>query len=254
MNGALPKGRFLSYPRRRELAADPTPRSRPVPRRQLPVSGRLRVLHRRYPHSGALPCPTTGRIPRSTPRGAVRRRPHPVVLALVLVTGSVWLLAAQVAVFALGAFAGPRSPRTPGSSACSSRPRLGPPGAARGRRAAALRPGRRLRLRRRRARRLRRSASPRSASPPPRSRWPPRSSTRPSASAWAASCTWLDPPPAPPFDHCRHTEGSHPHEPRRTSWSPPTGPRRTSTTPKGSSSSKSTRTPPPTTAATSRAP
>ena len=31
-----------------------------------------------------------------------------VVLALVLVTGSAWLLAAQVAVFALGAFAGLR--------------------------------------------------------------------------------------------------------------------------------------------------
>ena len=31
-----------------------------------------------------------------------------IVLALVLVTGSVWLLAAQVAVFALGAFAGLR--------------------------------------------------------------------------------------------------------------------------------------------------
>jgi hypothetical protein len=50
-----------------------------------------------------------------------------VVLALVLVTGSVWLLAAQVAVFALGALAGLRYAPYGLLYRRLVRPRLGPP-------------------------------------------------------------------------------------------------------------------------------
>ena len=71
-----------------------------------------------------------------------------VVLALVLVTGSVWLLAAQVAVFALGAFAGlrfaPYSVAVPPARRAADRPAH----RARGRRPGPVLPGRRLRLRR----------------------------------------------------------------------------------------------------------
>lgn len=51
-----------------------------------------------------------------------------VVLALVLVTGSVWLLAAQTAVFAVGALAGLRYAPYGLLYRRFVRPRLGPPG------------------------------------------------------------------------------------------------------------------------------
>jgi hypothetical protein len=50
-----------------------------------------------------------------------------VVLALVLVTGAAWLLAAQVLVFALGAFAGPQLQPYGRLFAATVRPRIGPP-------------------------------------------------------------------------------------------------------------------------------
>ncbi len=50
-----------------------------------------------------------------------------VVLALVLVTGSVWLLAAQTVVFALGAFAGLRFAPYSVLYRTALAPRLGPP-------------------------------------------------------------------------------------------------------------------------------
>ena len=50
-----------------------------------------------------------------------------VVLALVLVTGSVWLLAAQVAVFALAAFAGLRFAPYAVAFRVLVAPRIGPP-------------------------------------------------------------------------------------------------------------------------------
>jgi hypothetical protein len=50
-----------------------------------------------------------------------------VVLGLVLVTGSVWLLAAQVAVFALAAFAGLRFAPYPVLFRMLVAPRIGPP-------------------------------------------------------------------------------------------------------------------------------
>ena len=50
-----------------------------------------------------------------------------VVLALVLVTGSAWLLAAQVAVFALGAFAGLRFAPYTVAFRLLVAPRIGPP-------------------------------------------------------------------------------------------------------------------------------
>jgi hypothetical protein len=80
-----------------------------------------------------------------------------VVLALVLLTGSVWLLAAQVTVFALAAFAGLRFTPYTVAFRLLVAPRIGPPTAR--------------------------------EDPAQRSRWPPLSSTPPSASAWAASCT-----------------------------------------------------------------
>ena len=51
-----------------------------------------------------------------------------VVLALVLVTGSVWLLAAQVAVFALAAFAGLRFAPYSAAFRVLVAPRIGAPG------------------------------------------------------------------------------------------------------------------------------
>jgi uncharacterized protein DUF4395 len=50
-----------------------------------------------------------------------------VVLVLVLVTGSAWLLAAQVAVFALGAFAGLRFAPYSAAFRVLVAPRIGPP-------------------------------------------------------------------------------------------------------------------------------
>ncbi|PRY00777.1 DUF4395 domain-containing protein [Allonocardiopsis opalescens] len=50
-----------------------------------------------------------------------------LVLAAVLVTGSVWLLAAQAAVFAIAALAGPRHSPYGLLYAVALRPRLGPP-------------------------------------------------------------------------------------------------------------------------------
>ena len=71
-----------------------------------------------------------------------------VVLALVLVTGSVWLLAAQVAVFALAAFAGLRFAPYSAAFRLLVAPRIGPTHRTRGRRTGPVLPGRRLRLRR----------------------------------------------------------------------------------------------------------
>ena len=109
------------------------------------------------------------------------------VLAVVLVTGSVWLLAAQVAVFAMGALVGLRYAPYGLLYRRLVRPRLGPPAHTEA------------------------EAPPRFAQAvgmviagvgviclaagattagwsSPRSRWPRRSSTRPSISAWAARC------------------------------------------------------------------
>ena len=66
-----------------------------------------------------------------------------VVLALVLVTGSAWLLAAQVAVFALGAFAGLRFAPYTAAFRLLVAPRIGPPTATRRRRTGPVLPGRR---------------------------------------------------------------------------------------------------------------
>jgi hypothetical protein len=69
----------------------------------------------------------------ATPAGLDPRGPRfgaaitTVVLAAVLLTGSVWLLAAQAAVFALGAFAGPGAQPYGVVFRRLVRPRLGPP-------------------------------------------------------------------------------------------------------------------------------
>ena len=131
--------------------------------------------------------------PGSDPRGVrFAAAITTVVLALVLlVTGSVWLLAAQAAVFALAAFAACASRPTRVLFRLLVAPRLGPPTARED--AAPVRFSQAVGLvfaavgalgYARRAHRARHHR-------PPRSRWPPPSSTPPSASAWAASCTAL---------------------------------------------------------------
>jgi hypothetical protein len=77
------------------------------------------------------PAPTTA---RTQPAGGIDPRgPRfgaaitTVVLAAVLLTGSVWLLAAQAAVFALGAFAGPGAQPYGQVFRRLVRPRLAPP-------------------------------------------------------------------------------------------------------------------------------
>jgi hypothetical protein len=106
-----------------------------------------------------------------------------IVLAVVLITGSVWLLAAQAVVFGIGAVFGLKYSPYGVIYRLLIRPRLGPPAE------------------------MEAAAPPRFAqgvglvfalvgvigygvglTPPWRRRWPPRSSTRPSASAWAARC------------------------------------------------------------------
>ncbi len=108
-----------------------------------------------------------------------------VVLAVVLITGSAWLLAAQVAVFAVGALAGLRYAPYGLLYRRLIRPRLGPPAyteaAAPPRFAQAMGAviaGVGLIC-------LAAGAT-RPAWSAPRSRWRRRSSTRPSISAWAA--------------------------------------------------------------------
>src|SRR3954447_23627416 len=92
--------------------ADLAPHSRPVPRRQLPVSDLLRSVPDR-------PDVPLSAVRRSSPMTAPSREADvrgprfaawvtTVVLALVLLTGNGWLLAAQPVVFAGGAFAGLR--------------------------------------------------------------------------------------------------------------------------------------------------
>src|SRR3954465_6314913 len=90
--------------------ADLAPHSRPVPRRQLPVSDLLRSVPDR-------PDVPLSAVRRSVPMTAPSREVDvggprfaawvtTVVLAVVLLTGSGWLLAAQAVVFAVGACAG----------------------------------------------------------------------------------------------------------------------------------------------------
>src|SRR3954449_4103333 len=99
-------------PSRRGHPADLAPHSRSVPRRQLPVSDLLRSV----PDRPDVPLSAVRRsVPMSAPSREVDvRGPRfaawvtTVVLAVVLLTGSGWLLAAQAVVFAVGAFAGLR--------------------------------------------------------------------------------------------------------------------------------------------------
>ena len=111
-----------------------------------------------------------------------------IVLVVVLITGSAWLLGAQLLVFAVGALFGLRYAPYGMVYRCLVRPRLGPPA-----RTEAEAPprfsqgvgmvfaaGGVLGYAR---------APPPSASSLPRLRWSRRSSTRPSISAWAARCT-----------------------------------------------------------------
>src|SRR3954462_14725790 len=92
--------------------ADLAPHSGPVPRRQLPVSDLLRSV----PDRPDVPLSAVRRsVPMTAPSREVDvRGPRfaawvtTVVLAVVLLTGSGWLLAAQAVVFAVGAFAGLR--------------------------------------------------------------------------------------------------------------------------------------------------
>src|SRR3712207_411277 len=93
--------------------ADLAPHSRPVPRRQLPVSDPLRSV----PTVQTRPRPPSseGLLPMTAPSREIDvRGPRfaawvtAAVLAAVLLTGSGWLAAAQAAVFAAGAFAGLR--------------------------------------------------------------------------------------------------------------------------------------------------
>ena len=196
------------------------------------------------------------------------------VLALVLLTIpsplATGLLAAQAVVFALGAARGRAGARRTASCTAGSSARTWRRPRARGRRAAAVRPGRRPRVRRRRA------ASARSPAPRP-------SAYVAAALALAAAflnaafgfclgCEMyllgpgsrhrrrLDPRAATRHRHPHRTTGRRgpttegaPHEPRRPYSSTPTGSRPISTT-RRSSWSRSTRTPRPTTRATSRAP
>jgi Domain of unknown function (DUF4395) len=75
--------------------------------------------------SGSRTTPSaTGIDPRGPRFGAAITT---VVLAVVLLTGSAWLLAAQAAVFALGAFAGPGAQPYGVVFRRLVRPRLGPP-------------------------------------------------------------------------------------------------------------------------------
>src|SRR3954464_8171921 len=92
--------------------ADLAPHSGPVPRRQLPVSDLLRSV----PDRPDVPLSAVRRSPPMTApsREVDVRGPRfaawvtTVVLAVVLLTGNGWLLAAQAVVFAVGAFAGLR--------------------------------------------------------------------------------------------------------------------------------------------------
>ena len=162
-------------------------------------------------------------------------------------------------VFAIGAVAGVQ--RTPYAWLFRTlvRPRLGPPARAGGRRAAAVRPGRRPRLRARRPRRATSPALTCSGWSPPASRWRPPSSTRVFGFCLGCEVYLL----VRRLHRLRHhhphhhdrppTRKAHHHEPRHRSRERRLGrgaPRR----PTASSSSRSTRTPPPTTRATSGAP
>src|SRR3954465_3237 len=108
----MPGRRRDRLPSPRGHPADLAPHSRPVPRRQLPVSDLLRSVPDR-------PDVPLSAVRRSVPMTAPSREVDvggprfaawvtTVVLAVVLLTGSGWLLAAQAVVFAVGAFAGLR--------------------------------------------------------------------------------------------------------------------------------------------------
>src|SRR3954467_9997426 len=110
--------------------ADLAPHSRPVPRRQLPVSDLLRSVPDR-------PDVPLSAVRRSSPMTAPSREVDvrgprfaawvtTVVLALVLLTGSGELLAAQTVVFAVGAFAGLRYAPYGALFRVLIAPRLGP--------------------------------------------------------------------------------------------------------------------------------
>jgi len=128
------KSGSLSYPGRRVLAADPTPRSRPVPCRQLPVSGPLSADGLRWLQVTLAPSPPVrpglhptprlrrtchAHITRARPDAArrstrrptgrpVRRRTDRAGHARRAANPRRSAVAAQAVVFALGAFVGPR--------------------------------------------------------------------------------------------------------------------------------------------------
>src|SRR3954454_4541645 len=118
-------------PSRRGHPADLAPHSGPVPRRQLPVSDLLRSV----PDRPDVPLSAVRRsVPMSAPSREVDvRGPRfaawgtTVVLAVVLLTGSGWLLAAQAVVFAIGALAGLRWAPYGVLFRLLVRPRLAPP-------------------------------------------------------------------------------------------------------------------------------
>ena len=152
-------GPAVPYPSAHVLDQVPhqTARGRPVPRDHLLVSrpvltatsaaslGPWRVSQPRRPDAPASPAfpptPTAGVRPRprppgrttATPAGIDPRGPRfaaaltAVVLAAVLLTGPVWLLAVQAVLFAIGAFAGPGAQPYAWLFRPLVRPRLGPP-------------------------------------------------------------------------------------------------------------------------------
>ena len=111
-----------------------------------------------------------------------------VVLAVVLITGSAWLLAAQVAVFAVGALAGLRYAPYGLLYRRLVRPRLGPPAHTEAEAPPRFSQAMGMVIAGVGLICLAVGAT-RPAWSSPRSRWPRRSSTRPSICAWAAIFT-----------------------------------------------------------------
>src|ERR1700712_5270719 len=100
-------------PPRRGHLADLAPHSRPVPRRQLPLSDLLRSV----PTVQTSPCPPSseGQAVMTAPSRVVDvRGPRfgawvtSAVLVVALLTGNGWVVAVQAVVFAVGALAGLR--------------------------------------------------------------------------------------------------------------------------------------------------
>src|SRR5215212_2557042 len=125
----LGRDRLLS---RRGHPADLSPHSRPVPRRQLPVSDSLRA----DPRSSRRALTAVRRVVFSMSSAALReidvRGPRfaawvtAVVLAVALLLGSGTLVAVQAVVFAVGAFAGLRYAPYGALFRLVVAPRLGP--------------------------------------------------------------------------------------------------------------------------------